>query len=94
MDVLEEKINSECFPPYNCSIEEVKNFKILNLIVIEAKNLLIGSSIVVTPFGVNNKNNKFIGTFVFGKENETNAFNFPKDENVAKKNFQINYEPS
>ena len=75
-------------------IDVKKDCKILILTVIEAKNLEIGSSLVVTPYGVNSLTNKFSDSIVFGKDDYLNDFNFPQDENVSLKQFEINYDIS
>ena len=89
---LEQKADNKNTISANYSLEPNKEYKTLTLSVIEAKNLEIGAVITVTPFGVNNKKNMSGQGMVFGKEYPNNAFNFPNEENVGIKQFEINYD--
>ena len=62
--------------------------------VLEAKHILRGTKIKITPYSVNNNKYNLGDRIIFGKEDETNAYNFPKDENVGNKQFEINYDLS
>jgi hypothetical protein len=88
----EQKADNKNSISANYSIEPNKEYKTLTLSVVEAKNMEIGSIITVSPYGVNNK--KIINGhgMIFGKENPTNSYNFPCEENVGVKQFEINYD--
>ena len=48
----------------------------------------------MTPYGVNNFRTKLGDGMIFGKEDETNAYNFPNGESIALNQFVINYDAS
>jgi len=73
---------------------EIKDYRKLQLTVIEGKFLNLGTVIVVTPLGVGEKKVRVGEEMVFGKEEESNVYNFPKEENMGTKQFIINYDPT
>ena len=91
---IEQKADNKNSSTANYSIELIKDYKTLVMTVIEAKNLDVGTLITVTPYSVNGNKMKFSQNIVFGKEDQTNAYNFPKEENVGSKQFEINYDQS
>ena len=90
---LEQKAENRYVSQANYS-NEITNYKILEFLVIEAKHLPVNTKIKITPYSVNNVRLNLGDRIIFGKEDSSNAFNFPKDENVGIKQFEINYDPS
>jgi len=66
--------------------------KTLQLKVIDGKFLEAGHTIRVSPTDINNILPIHEGKFFFGKENDQNDYNFPKDENVGHNQFEIRYD--
>jgi hypothetical protein len=65
----------------------------LLLKVIDAKYLQKESEIILSPKHISTEKDKnFSGYFMFGKNSESNAFNFPLQENVAAHQFSIGYD--
>lgn len=83
------------------TFNEIRNVKnsnsdikepLLELLIIESKKML-NEKIVITPNSINNKLHKLGEKFTFGKNLETNSFNFHEDEeNIADNQFEITYE--
>jgi pSer/pThr/pTyr-binding forkhead associated (FHA) protein len=68
------------------------SYKELVLKVIDGKFLEAGHTIRVTPFSINDKPASHDGKYFFGKENDNNDFNFPKEENVGPNQFEIRFD--
>ena len=68
------------------------NYKTLVLKVVEGKYLANSYKINISPFLINDKRPIDEERFIFGKQIETNDYNFPIEENVGTNQFEIRYD--
>jgi len=73
-------------------LENTNDYPILNLIIKDAVYLDYNTQITITPYSINDKKVTPNFVFSFGKNLETNCFNFPSKENVNPKQFEITYD--
>jgi len=68
------------------------SYPTLILKVIDAKYLNRNTKLLITPSSVNKRQFNDGDSFYFGKNDEENAFNFPLEENIGDRQFQIKYD--
>lgn len=74
--------------------EDKYNHPVLELVIKEALYLDLKTKIMITPNSINNKSLLLEKKFIFGKNLETNSFNFDDKETVSEKQFEIIYDKS
>lgn len=89
-----EKVSS--FEPIleSFNTKESFNFPCLTLSVIDAKILSKGQQIYITPTSIDSKTTRIGEHLWFGKEDHDNAFNFPEQEHVGRKQFELFFDIS
>lgn len=85
-------LNEEDNKNLNELFENHNDYPILNLIIKDALYLDCNTKINITPFSINEMKVTPNFVFTFGKNLETNSFNFPNKENVNQKQFEIMYD--
>lgn len=83
----------------NCEIpiEIIKNKKRLTLTIIESKYLTEGTVLNISPGGLDGSERQCRdGVVIFGTRNDeiVNDFNFPDEDTMGKRHFEIKYEIS
>ena len=73
---------------------DVKSWPILELEINDSLYEDINTKITISPISINEKPHTLGKKFIFGKNLETNSFNFSKKENVNEKQIEIIYDIS
>jgi len=77
------------------AINLVKNpsvtYQTLKLTIIESSSYLLNSTILVSPYTINEKDYEYGTKVLFGKDDVNNHYNFPPEEGTGTKQFDILY---
>ena len=66
----------------------------LEIVVVESQRM-VNNKIIITPSSINGQFHKYGEKFTFGKNLNTNSFNFHEDEeDIADNQFEINFDES
>jgi len=72
----------------------LQEYKKLEIHLVDSKVLKQGEKITITPHDINGVKHNLEDSFTFGREDETNDFNFPTDDKIGTKQFKIKYDES